>query len=394
MGISETTLDLAGHHLVTSGGMCLGVGTSLIKQLNVGTIGILVPSLAELQSDKGNDPLLLVTRPQKRARLHDRRQHGGVAGADDRHSQHLEVDFYAFLYERYVRAFTLDLTMNVGVNLEFEQMPGMPARDQAELVGISSSEVTVKVLNSQFVARDAAAPRDGAAVGVRPRDAAPRQPARRSRCRRSPASRSTTCRSRRSRRRRTTSSRSTRRSARAALMRTLAQTRPVHGAARSPRWMRLAAGARAAEHGHAHAAQRRSRPSPQTSATRCCTSRGGALPSVTFDVDRRDERGSRARVELEPQRRLWRPYTSATPARDQRPRVRVAGQVRDRPQVARQGRLPHRRPRRSATPVVIDSVGPNIFPDKADVGRRSTECPGVGRRLRSRRRGRVRQGRR
>ena len=87
MGISETTLDLAGHHLVTSGAMCLGVGTSFINQLNVGTIGILVPSLAELQSDNGNDPLLLVTRPQQRDRLHDRRQHDGVAGADDRHQR-------------------------------------------------------------------------------------------------------------------------------------------------------------------------------------------------------------------------------------------------------------------------------------------------------------------
>ena len=28
MGISKTTLNLAGHHMVTSGGLCLGVGTS------------------------------------------------------------------------------------------------------------------------------------------------------------------------------------------------------------------------------------------------------------------------------------------------------------------------------------------------------------------------------
>jgi hypothetical protein len=45
IGMSETTLDLAGHHLVTSGGMCLGVGTGLISQLNLGTISVLVQSL-------------------------------------------------------------------------------------------------------------------------------------------------------------------------------------------------------------------------------------------------------------------------------------------------------------------------------------------------------------
>src|SRR5262249_3217308 len=65
MGISETTLDLAGHHAVTSGMMCLGIGTRFVQQLNLGTIGLLVPSLAELGSKANNDPLLLVTRPQR-----------------------------------------------------------------------------------------------------------------------------------------------------------------------------------------------------------------------------------------------------------------------------------------------------------------------------------------
>ncbi|MBX3157639.1 MAG: hypothetical protein KF773_16815 [Deltaproteobacteria bacterium] len=150
MAISETTLDLAGHHAVTSGMMCLGVGTTLVSQLNVGTIGILVPSLSELASEKGNDPLLLVTRPQRALDF--------TIGDNTTQSpaltigiSHMEVDFYAFLYERYVRAFTLDLTMNIGVNLEFEQPPGMPAVIKPTLVGISADQVEIKVLNSQFV---------------------------------------------------------------------------------------------------------------------------------------------------------------------------------------------------------------------------------------------------
>ncbi len=150
MGVSETTLDLAGHHAVTSGMMCLGIGTSFINQLNVGTIGILVPSLSELQSDSGNDPLLLVTRPTRALDF--------TIGANTIASpaltisiSHMEVDFYAFLYERYVRAFTLDLSMNVGVNLEFEQPPGGPAVIKPTLVGISSDEVTITVINSEFV---------------------------------------------------------------------------------------------------------------------------------------------------------------------------------------------------------------------------------------------------
>jgi hypothetical protein len=130
--------------------MCLGVGTSFINQLNVGTIGILVPSLAELTSDTGHDPLLMVTRPQKALDF--------TIGDNTVSSpaltvgiHNMEVDFYAFLYERYVRAFTLDLTMNIGVNLEFEQMPGMEAVIKPTLVGISADSVTLTVLNSEFV---------------------------------------------------------------------------------------------------------------------------------------------------------------------------------------------------------------------------------------------------
>jgi len=150
MGVSETTLDLAGHHAVTSGMMCLGVGTSFINQLNVGTIGILVPSVSELQTDNGNDPLLLVTRPQRPIDF--------TVGDNTTSSpaltigiSHLEVDFYAFLFERYVRAFTLDLTMNVGINLDFQQPAGGPAQIVPTLVGISSQDVQISVLNSEFV---------------------------------------------------------------------------------------------------------------------------------------------------------------------------------------------------------------------------------------------------
>lgn len=151
MGISETTLDLAGHHAVTSGLMCLGVGTRFVEQLNLGTIGILVPSLAELGSKAANDPLLLVTRPQRPIDF-TIGDNTPASPAITIGISHLEVDFYAFLYERYTRAFTMDLSMNVGVNLEFEQPPTGPAKITPSLVGISSQSVTVKVHNSQFVA--------------------------------------------------------------------------------------------------------------------------------------------------------------------------------------------------------------------------------------------------
>lgn len=155
MGLSETMLDLAGHHLVTSGAMCLGVGTTTINQLNVGTISLLVPSLGELTTETGKDPLLLVTRPQRPLDF-TIGDNTPASPALQIGINHLEVDFYAFLYERYVRAFTLDLTMKIGLNLEFEQMPNMPATIKPTLVGLSSQSVSVKVLNSEFVAESAA----------------------------------------------------------------------------------------------------------------------------------------------------------------------------------------------------------------------------------------------
>ena len=150
MGLSETMLDQLGHHLVTSGALCLGVGTRTIAQLNVGTIALLVPSIAELESTQGNDPLLLVTRPQ-RAIDFTIGDNTVASPAITMALSHLEVDFYAFLYERYVRIFTMDLTMNIGINLEFSQVSGMPAMVKPSLVGISSSAVQVTILNSEFV---------------------------------------------------------------------------------------------------------------------------------------------------------------------------------------------------------------------------------------------------
>jgi hypothetical protein len=150
MGISETTLDLLGHHGVTSGAMCLGIGTTTVAQLNLGTIGLLVPSLLEQQSDQGSDPMLLVTRPQRALDF------SIGEGTEESPSitiriEDLEVDFYAFLYERYTRAFTMSLTLDAGINLEINQNPGEAATITPILVGLSSDNIGIEVLNSEFV---------------------------------------------------------------------------------------------------------------------------------------------------------------------------------------------------------------------------------------------------
>jgi hypothetical protein len=153
LGISQDMLNLAGYHLVTSGALCLGVGTSFVSQLNVSTISLLVPSLAQVTSGTGVDPLLLVTRPQRPLSF-TIGDNTAASPAITIGIQHLQVDFYAFIYERYVRAFTADLTLNVGINLDFEESNGITTI-KPSLVGISPQSVQVSVINSEFVAEPA-----------------------------------------------------------------------------------------------------------------------------------------------------------------------------------------------------------------------------------------------
>ena len=155
IGISEMMLDLAGHHAVTSGAACLGIGTSLVPQLNLGTFGVLVPSVSELGNDDGNDPMLLVTRPQKAIDF-TIGDNTAQSPALTIHLHDFEIDVYAFLFERYTRAFTMSATLDVGINVEFDQPPGGGWQVKPTLVGLSSSDVAIKVLNNQFVAETAA----------------------------------------------------------------------------------------------------------------------------------------------------------------------------------------------------------------------------------------------
>ena len=253
------------------------------------------------------------------------------------------------------------------------------------LVGISASEVQVKVLNSEFVERDPAAPRDGAADRVRPRDAAARQPPADPRCRRSPGSRSTT-----SSIQHVTTTQDDFLALYATLgpsvqMRQLATQNRVRGRTRSPQ-MDAAIGRAAPRRRMAARTLRRvNTPTPEKIRASLTHKDDGAMPEVTFDVDRFDARGRELEWSYNLNGGMWHPYTADTPAFVDRDRgVRVAGQVRDRPQVARQGRLPHGRPTRSHAPVIIDSVGPRIFDDKVDVDRRRrARRPGVRRRQRA-----------
>lgn len=157
LGLSETVMDLAGHHVVSSGGMCLAVGTSTIEMLNVGTIGLIAPSLSQLGdgSGTGKEPVLLVLRPQHPLDF----SIGEETMTDPRIGvalNEMEIDFYVWAYERYTRVFTISLTMNVGINVDFTMTPeGKPAI-QPVILGLDTSTITVKVENAEILKEDPA----------------------------------------------------------------------------------------------------------------------------------------------------------------------------------------------------------------------------------------------
>lgn len=151
VGVSQSALRLLGHHVVTSGALCLTIGTGPdFPTLNLSAFTVILPSVASLQTKDGNDPILLVGRPQRAIgiKVGDNTMASPALTAQ---ISHLEIDLYGFLFERYVRLLTLDLSADVGINLEFEPSADGGASIKPMLVGLSGESIKVEVINSDFI---------------------------------------------------------------------------------------------------------------------------------------------------------------------------------------------------------------------------------------------------
>jgi len=151
IGLSQTALNLLGHHLVTSGGLCMTIGTGpAFPNLNLSAFNIILPSIASLQTKDGNDPILLIGRPQRAIsfKVGDNTKDSPAVTVQ---VSHWEIDLYAFLYERYIRLLTLDVSADIGIALEFEPSPDGSASIKPMLVGISGQSIKVDVINSDFI---------------------------------------------------------------------------------------------------------------------------------------------------------------------------------------------------------------------------------------------------
>jgi MYXO-CTERM domain-containing protein len=108
-----------------------------------------VPSLSNLGDPE--NPVLLVTRPQRALDLTigDNTLESPALTVD---IEDFEVDIYVFVYERYVRAFTMRVDLAIGINAVFEHFDDAPPRVAPELVGLDADDVVIEVINSELLA--------------------------------------------------------------------------------------------------------------------------------------------------------------------------------------------------------------------------------------------------
>ncbi|AKF05600.1 hypothetical protein [Sandaracinus amylolyticus] len=118
IGIAEDFLDYAGYGMFDSGMLCIGAGTRLSQQLSTGLVSGLVPSLNTLTFPERGSPLTLAIRPQ----LPPDFTIGTNAGAPllTVFLEQVQIDWYVWSTERYVRFMTYQTDLTIEINLDVE----------------------------------------------------------------------------------------------------------------------------------------------------------------------------------------------------------------------------------------------------------------------------------
>ena len=122
IGVSRSSLNLAGWAAYRSGALCLSIGSDTVEQLSSGTFSALMPSLASLTGG-ANAPIYLQLRPQRPPVI----DLGlGTVGDDGTVEDplltltipELEIDFYVFAQDRFIRFLTLDTDVQLPLTLD------------------------------------------------------------------------------------------------------------------------------------------------------------------------------------------------------------------------------------------------------------------------------------
>jgi MYXO-CTERM domain-containing protein len=118
IGLSQDYLNYAAFGAFDAGLLCIGAGTRLSQQISTGLFSILIGSLKNLSFPEEAAALAFAIRPQEPPRVTV-----GTAAGEPTLALLLpsvQVDFYVWSNERYVRIMTYQADLNVTINLTVE----------------------------------------------------------------------------------------------------------------------------------------------------------------------------------------------------------------------------------------------------------------------------------
>ncbi|MBX3250469.1 MAG: hypothetical protein KF901_25055 [Myxococcales bacterium] len=117
IGLSESFLNHAGYGAFDAGLLCIGAGTPLSQQLSTGLFSLLIPSLNRITFPERSAPLAVMLRPQRPPVFTIGM---GTGEADPLLSillEELQVDFYVWSNDRFVRFMTYQADLTLALNL-------------------------------------------------------------------------------------------------------------------------------------------------------------------------------------------------------------------------------------------------------------------------------------
>ncbi|MBE7480843.1 MAG: hypothetical protein HS104_12785 [Polyangiaceae bacterium] len=135
VAVNERYMNYALGAVYNSGALCLGIGSSTLGSLlNSDTIGLLIPSFKDLARQKAPAPLALVLRPQEPPSVVVGK--GTDLAADPLLKvtmNKLEIDFYVWSSDRFIRAFTAGFDITAPVNLDVTAEGLAPVLDKVSV---------------------------------------------------------------------------------------------------------------------------------------------------------------------------------------------------------------------------------------------------------------------
>jgi MYXO-CTERM domain-containing protein len=157
IGVHKSELDALGWGAFDSGALCLHIGTATVAQLSAKTVGLIIPSLADLVH-LPDAPLFLSFRPAQPPTFALGKgtfkvdPTSGVKTIDDPLMRvqiaNFAIDFYAFVDDRYVRIMTLTSDIDLPISLDVDAMGQL-----VPLIGdVSSAFTNLRVSNSELLA--------------------------------------------------------------------------------------------------------------------------------------------------------------------------------------------------------------------------------------------------